>query len=214
SMLVGRWPGGAPMARTPLLDDLAMGANRDANDHFGFGAHSVTLPLTEGKDDNPPAQADPLGILCPVGSHIRKVNNRDAVNDRGGRRATFSRRILRRGLPFGPLLGGGGAPDPVAGNRGLLFVSYQTSISDQFEFLTSEWMGDSTNPGMPGGHDMVVGQNGQPGQSRERRCVVPRIDPSGLHLGEVHTTSDFVIPTGGGYFFSPSISAIRDVLGA
>jgi hypothetical protein len=30
----------------------------------------------------------------------------------------------------------------------------------------------------------------------------------------VTSTADVVIPTGGGYFFSPSISALRDVLGA
>jgi hypothetical protein len=28
----------------------------------------------------------------------------------------------------------------------------------------------------------------------------------------VSTTADFVIPTGGGYFFSPSINALKEVL--
>ena len=39
-----------------------------------------------------------------MAAHIRKVNARTAANDEGGRKATFQRRILRRGLPWGPRL--------------------------------------------------------------------------------------------------------------
>ncbi len=98
----------------------------------------------------------------------------------------------------------------MAGDRGLLFVSYQTSIADQFEFLTTNWMNDPINPRGPSGFDMLVGQNGHPGQGRQRRCVLFGRD---LAVGTITTTEDFVIPTGGGYFFSPSISALRDTLG-
>jgi hypothetical protein len=37
---------------------------------------------------------------------------------------------------------------------------------------------------------------------------------SGLQAEEFSTDRDWVIPTGGGYFFVPSISALRDEIGA
>jgi hypothetical protein len=63
---------------------------------------------------------------------------------------------------------------------------------------------------MPGGHDMLIGQNGQEGEGRVRRCT---LFGKGLQQAEVETNKEWVIPTGGGYFFVPSISALRDVIG-
>ncbi len=211
SNLIGRWPSGAPVSRIPEQDVPKLGADRLANNHFGFAADSTALPLLDGGTTNgyPEAKADPIGLTCPLVAHIRKVNSRDTGNDQGGRRASFNRRLLRRGLPFGPPLPDPQGPDPANGNRGLLFVSYQASITDQFEFLCSTWMGNPINPRSPSGHDMVVGENGQPGQGRVRSCTLLG---TGGTSAQVSTQKEFVIPTGGGYFFSPSISAIREVL--
>lgn len=210
ALLVGRWPSGAPVARTPAEDDTDLGANRNANDYFEFSHQPRRLSLQEGEkgDQFPQAGPDPIGMVCPLGAHIRKVNTRQAANDEGGRRASFNRRLLRRGLPYGePLNTAADGDDGV--DRGLLFVSYQTSITRQFEFLNSQWMGDPTNPRSPSGHDMLVGQNGQPGQGRARQCLL--LGTSGA-TAEVKTSQDFVIPTGGGYFFSPSLSALELLL--
>jgi len=65
-------------------------------------------------------------------------------------------------------------------------------------------------PKMPGGHDMLIGQNGQEGEGRVRRCT---LFGKGLQQAEVETNMEWVIPTGGGYFFVPAISALRDVIG-
>jgi hypothetical protein len=69
--------------------------------------------------------------------------------------------------------------------------------------------GESVNPRSPSGFVLVVGQNGHPGQGRVRRCVL-----FGKRLREatVEMTEDYVIPTGGGYFFSLSITALRQTL--
>jgi Dyp-type peroxidase family len=210
AVVIGRWHSGAPLSRVPEGDDTNLGRDVLANNHFDYGTDSSPLPLISGGETNtyPEAKADPVGLTCPLVAHIRKVNTRDTPNDQGGRRASFDRRILRRGLPFGPRLDTS-APDPVDGNRGLLFISYQASIVDQFEFLNTVWMSDPVAPRSPSGHDMVVGQNAQPGQNRVRSGVIVR--PTG-QAGTVTATRDVVIPTGGGYFFSPSISAMRDVL--
>jgi hypothetical protein len=49
--------------------------------------------------------------------------------------------------------------DPAQGRRGLLFICYQTSITEQFEFLNSGWMNRTGVPEREAGHDLIVGQN-------------------------------------------------------
>jgi Dyp-type peroxidase family len=204
--LIGRWPSGAPLPRALVADNSELGIDRLRNNYFEFGADAGPLGLVDGGDTDaqfPAAQADPAGLVCPMFAHIRKVNTRTAPNDAGGRGASFSNRILRRGLPYGTRY----SDDPAA-DRGMLFLSYQTSIVNQFEFLHRRWQGNRVNPQSPGGFDMVVGQNGQPGEARRRDCTL-------VAAGGVVLTTEraFVVPTGGGYFFAPSVSALRDVLG-
>jgi Dyp-type peroxidase family len=209
--LVGRWRSGAPVNRVPDGDNSELGKNLQANNNFRLDSDTASLPLVDGFHDNfPPAKADPAGITCPWAAHIRKVNVRDSGSDMGGRDATYSRRILRTGIPFGKSLTDRfGSDDPEKGNRGLLFLSIQSSLEEQFEFLVARWMGDPTRPKMPGGHDVFIGQNAKSGEENQRRCV---IFGRGLQQAQIATNAQWVIPTGGGYFFLPSIRALREVL--
>src|SRR5204863_4349294 len=43
--------------------------------------------------------ADPDGLACPVGAHVRRGNPRDALPN--GRRSTRRHQMLRRGVPYG-----------------------------------------------------------------------------------------------------------------
>jgi hypothetical protein len=54
---------------------------------------------------------------------------------------------------------------------------------------------------------MVVGQN-TPARDGIRRCS---LFGSGFAQAEVHAAGQFVVPSGGGYFFVPSLSALGDV---
>jgi deferrochelatase/peroxidase EfeB len=120
--------------------------------------------------------------------------------------------VLRVGVPFGKPLKNRYAEkkdDPQRGERGLLFLGIQASIDDQFVFLSARWMGDPTRPKSPGGHDLLVGQNDTDGEQRVRKCV---IFGSGVQQSTIATNAEWVVPTGGGYFFVPSIGALRKVI--
>jgi Dyp-type peroxidase family len=223
--VVGRWPSGAPIARLPDGDDEKLGVDRLANNNFGFAAAAEAMPLAGGGTSNgwPEAGADPVGLTCPMSAHIRKVNARETPGDFGGRRASFNRRVLRRGLPYGKRLENPLGLDPEHGQRGFLFLCYQASIADQFEFLCNDWMNSPTNPRSPSGNDMLLGQNNVPTANplvaRQRSATVfgreaaaATVATGGDPRVDVPAVDDFVIPTGGGYFFSPSISALREVI--
>ncbi|MEZ4295049.1 MAG: hypothetical protein R3B70_08720 [Polyangiaceae bacterium] len=114
AMLVGRWPSGAPFARVPEGDNPALGNDSLANNHFRYDAPTCPVTLARGhKDEYPNAKADPIGLVCPMAAHIRKVNTRDSANDDGGTVGTYVRRIIRRGLPFGAPLVRSIGPDGV-----------------------------------------------------------------------------------------------------
>ena len=212
--LVGRWPSGAPIMRISDADNKSLGNDDFANNHFNFVKKSdpvALVPIPGYSGDNfPLAPDDVFGMICPHAAHIRKVNPRDDGTDTGGANDTLTRRILRRGIPYGEPLSDTAteADDPLKGNRGLLFISYQTSISDQFEFLVNRWTNQINVP-LNGGHDPIIGQNGKAGENRSRQFEIVL---NGSPSETLSITSDWVIPTGGGYFFAPSISALKNVL--
>jgi len=141
---------------------------------------------------------DAEGAHCPHFAHIRKVNLRDKLTDHW---PSSRFRILRRGIPFGPPYVEGEAPGV---DRGLLFVSYQRALQPQFMTLVSSWMNSHDAPeGF--GHDLLVGQSGGarfaavPGGGEARRIL------------EAPGATTWIVPTGGGFFFSPAVSFFRDL---
>lgn len=201
--LVGRWPDGTPLQQSPHGPPLQPQPETRMN-YFGFNENTASLQLING-ETVVGTNGDPDGITCPFHAHIRKVNPRDRATDLGSETNTLKMRILRRGIPFGRPFEE--APNDI--NRGLLFLCYQTSIREQFEQLMLRWVNSTINPepGSQEGYDMILGQNGADAR-RERFCVFQ--DSSG-NQAKVGTQRDWVITTGGGYFFCPSIDALKRI---
>lgn len=219
SLLVGRWPSGAPIMREPAADNPELAAHRLAVNNFNFTNATGTVRLIPSAADPPdnysPAPADGSGSRCPFAAHIRKVNPRDDRTELGGPGRTLPKRILRRGIPFGRPLANPLRPGRDKGERGLLFVGYQAFIESQFEFLMIDWADSTVNPRSypgddsehPAGHDPLIGQQAE--GSRERTFTL-RVDEQTFE--PVNLPREWVISTGGGYFFAPSITALKTVL--
>jgi Dyp-type peroxidase family len=184
--IVGRWPGGAPLATSPTEDDPRRASETD----FGYFV------------------ADRAGFNCPIGAHVRRTNPRDALDPDLGPEQSVAigkrHRILRRGREFGPP--SKQSPDrPDMGTdgaeRGLHFICLNANIARQFEFIQHTWVNSPKFGGLYDDSDPLIGSHMPSGATftmqgkpfRQRLTGLPR----------------FVTVGGGGYFFLPGIRALR-----
>jgi Dyp-type peroxidase family len=215
AMLVGRWPNGTALAVDPDQPEEAPMADRLRVNHFGYANDAVPIRVcadpfvateesvreTDELRQVPGTPADLSGDRCPTFAHVRKVNPRDRVTDQGGPAITLRSQVLRRGITFGSRYESTESPDNR--ERGLLFLAYQTSIEQQFELLSRKWMNRPNAPEPSSGHDLLVGQE-------HGRRTATLLSP-GVGTVEISTERVWVVPTGGGYFFSPSLSVLEAI---
>ena len=174
---------------------------------------------------------DANGAKCPFGSHVRRVNPRNsdfAGHPTGlkkliamlglGRRAfredlTSSvrfHRILRRGREYGPALSPSDALEPAPADdpkRGLHFLCLNANISRQFEFLQNAWVMSTKFSALTGASDPLVGNRAPvPGCPATDDFV---LEGDGSARRRVTGLPRFVTVKGGGYFFLPSLRALR-----
>jgi deferrochelatase/peroxidase EfeB len=176
-------------------------------------------------------QADPYGMGCPLGAHIRRANPRNAdlpdgaagllsrltrMFGYGTRHArddliapTRFHRLLRRGRAYGILVPDDEALHPASPGEeiGLRFVCLNANISRQFEFVQTAWAAGTKFGGLTQESDPLLG-NRQPvaGCPVTGNFSVPQRSGANLRLREV---PQFVTVRGGAYFFLPSLSALR-----
>ncbi len=200
ALVVGRWKDGTPAILNPAPAASISGDDMRVN-YFAYGGVSDIRVVRDRKVQTVAGHpADVEGLRCPHFAHIRKVNPRDQSTNKGQGEFTQLFQMLRRGIPFGPLYDE--EPDK---ERGLLFLAYQTSFTSQFRELNSDWMNNPAAPELGNdGYDLLVGQSGD-GTAR----TAPLHDSAANVDVQVTAPTQFVIPTGGAFLFSPSISFLR-----
>lgn len=177
--IMGRWRSGAPLALCPERDDPELGSDPHRNNSFLY------------------YENDPIGYKTPPGSHVRRMNPRDALKD-SGTHVEF-RRMIRRGTSYGPELPEGVLEDDGV-DRGLMFVFIGADIKRQFEFVQATWINDGEFIGTGTHGDPIAGHGNSPGE-----FIIPK-RPVRQRLQGLPA---FVVTCGGQYCFMPGLSALR-----
>jgi Dyp-type peroxidase family len=192
------------------LGAMAVGRFKDGTPTILGGKPGSVEPLSN--DFN--YAVDKKGLLCPFHAHIRKTNPREESAGQFGITPESERahRIARRGIPYGTPAGP--EQEQPSENVGLLFMCFQSSISNQFEFMQQNWADNETflnktfnqQAANDTGLDGVIGQTtGQPiNQTWGKKHGVDN-DFASFSFG------GFVKLKGGEYFFAPSISALKNL---
>lgn len=214
--MVGRWPNGVPLMVAPTRADM-----------LRFDAQWADIPALQAKSGRRTGaedarlaeydrlliefrfRDDPLGVRCPISAHIRRGNMRDMLDPRltspnprdwDGSATTNRRRILRRGLPYGPF-------DPPENEdsveRGVIFKVLCADLFRQFEFVLQQWI----NFGL----DFNAGNDTCPllGRHHGDAKFVIQADPEGEATPWImNGLPQFVATRGGEYFFVPGINTL------
>ena len=125
--MCGRWFDGTPLVVSPDGEDKKL---KDF-DFTNFNYLSPT-PNQQG-----PRQPDSQGAMCPYASHIRRTNPRDDSYVTGNNPPNEIHRVLRRASPYGPPYKAG---EPKAVQRGLVGLFIGANLTDQFQFIMSQWI--------------------------------------------------------------------------
>ena len=150
---------------------------------------------------------DPSGGRCPHFAHVRMTNGRPADN------RFQNQRMARRGIPFGHR-DVDTELDPIAeqtpeGGVGLLFMSYQNSIVEQFEAVQK-----AANTLLDNGEykvlDPIIGQSVSGDPRANRMYSLPKTYGK-KGLADPAEFRQFVSMKGGEYFFAPSILFLKSL---
>jgi deferrochelatase/peroxidase EfeB len=211
SAMVGRTMTGEPLM--PLADHEidGIGPKEAASNRFTY-------------------DSDHLGTRCPIGAHIRRANPRsgDYPGDPTGLVSRLLRllgfggrgfeddliasarfhRVLRRGREYGPGLSPEDALRSGADeDRGLRFICLNANIGRQFEFVQNAWIMGTKFGGLTDERDAIIGSREPiPGCPVTDTFSVPR---EGGVARRITGMPAFVTMRGGGYFFLPSVRAVR-----
>lgn len=146
--LMGRWRNGVPLMMSPDGAEPTPPIPPGQLDDFDY----VTPP------GRPMLVDDSLGLRCPVGAHIRRLNPRGALV----MGHPYTRRIIRRGMPYGPEFDPAKPDDGV--ERGLMGYFLCGDLEMQFEFLLRIWANsDYATAGLRGTRDPILGAQSDAG---------------------------------------------------
>ncbi len=176
--LCGRWRNGIPLVLSPTSDSPDPPIAPDQLNNYDY------------------VPADVRGYRCPLGAHMRRVNPRGEVVAGG---SGHKRRVIRRGMPYGPPYDPANPNDGI--ERGLLGLFINGSLAQQFEFLMSIWINQGDFVGLNGMRDPLLGNN----VPQDSKFLIPSEEGTKTVTG----FSRFVITRGSLYCFLPSITALK-----
>jgi Dyp-type peroxidase family len=165
-------------------------------------------PLADAKELNDFRYSRDLeGAQCPLGAHMRRANPRDALGvseevcKKNGSTLVDRHRILRRAITYGdPVPTSANQQDVNPDGQGLMFMTLQTSITRQFEFVQQQWINFGNDMNQGDDRDPLVGK-----QNGKGRVAIPGdAENPTVICGEL---PQFVNTRGGDYFFLPGVSA-------
>jgi len=191
AMVIGRFEDG-----TPLVLQGAAGMHSPVPNDFTY-------------------DSDPDGTKCPLFAHIRKVNPRGGsiAAEASERRHLMVRRAQTYGVRTDGVHDGQLSTKPTGG-VGLLFMAFNASIAEQFEFVQQAWL---NNPWFPvvgpedpsPGLDLLAGQGARPRIKCPLTWGTSQDNPTATKA--VQATAQVVAMKGGAYFFVPSLAFLRSV---
>lgn len=219
--MCGRWSDGVPLPVVPTYAEwIKFGEEKGwrGDGVVPFEGYMKNLAYIASPEARDFRYADDMaGLKCPGGAHMRRVNTRDyldpvntsGVNDDGTQpenpdaktSLNKRRRILRRGLPYGP-----GTLDNKTDDteQGVIMIIMGASLFRQFEFVQQQWI--------QYGLDFHQGNNTCPmlgNHSHNKRFTIPSDPTSGKPPYVMSKLKTFVECRGGDYFFVPSMTALR-----
>jgi len=198
--MLGRWPDGTPMTLSPDRPIPDLGLRR--RDAFGY------------------RERDADGMRCPVGSHIRRANPRDALPGslEEAMAVASHHRILRRGRAYGEPIAEGVDPDRLMEDdgeaRGLYFICLNADIARQFELIQQTWLNNAKFDGLYADPDPVAAGHPRPpsgpvDEDARRRMQRNFTFPRRPVRERCTDMPLFVTPVGGAYFFLPGMRALK-----
>jgi deferrochelatase/peroxidase EfeB len=195
--LMGRWRNGSPLMLSPDAPDPKTQAGED----FGYVE----------QDDNSKFHDITSGLKCPFSSHTRVGNPRDEDLLPKEVPASGPPRIVRRGMPYGPILEG--TKDDGL-DRGLIGLFLCGSITNQFERLYG-WFNQNDFSSVffqtrvrRYVQDAVLGNRNNPNGTNT--FLIPMAEGNPITFPQL---PDLIVTRGTTYCLLPSLANIRLIAG-
>lgn len=185
--LMGRWRNGAPLVLAPDMSTPNPPVPEDAINAFDYAP---------GRG-HPAFYDDARGLRCPIGAHVRRLN------PRGSRvmGKSYSRRLVRRNMPYGPELAPGAPDDGV--DRGLIGYFLCGDLETQWEFIQTTWVNqDLATHGIRGTREPIGGAQPEGGGT----FTIPTTDSGPIVLRGL---PNLVRTRGSAYCLLPGIGGLR-----